>query len=290
MNKKIFKFFLILAIVFLTSWSAVSRGFSLDQKLAVYFLDVGQGDSMLIRTPAGQNILIDGGPDDSVLEQLSRFLPFWERTIDLMILTHPHADHTAGLVEVLKTYQVKKVLYTGVVHTTPVYLAWLKELKAQKIPVMIADHTQTIHLFEGCRLDILYPDKSFFAQTVSNLNNTSIVAKLVYGQISFLFTGDIEAEAEDELLAGGQDLRAQVLKVPHQGSKTSSQLKFIKAVSPRFAVIEVGAKNEFGHPSARVLKRYQSLGVKIFRTDQDGSVLFLTDGKDIETKKYLPKK
>ncbi len=287
---KIYKIFFALFLLFLLTPLAQGLADFRDNSLKVYFLDVGQGDAILIRTPAGQNILIDGGPDNSILEQLNDFLPFWERTIDLMVLTHPHADHVTGLVAVLKHYQVKKAIYTGVVHTAPAYLAWLKELARQKIPLVLIDRRQTISLAQGGRLKILYPEHSLAGQTAANLNNTSIVIKLEYKQVSFLFTGDIEAEAENELLASGQDLRAQVLKAPHHGSHTSSQLSFLKAVAPQFAVIEVGANNEFGQPSARVLRRCQKLGIKVFRTDQDGSVAFFTDGYKIKTKKYLPKK
>jgi competence protein ComEC len=290
MFNKTYKFFLILAILFLMATPVAGLVWPTEKNLKVYFLDVGQGDSILIRAPSGQNILIDGGPNNLVLEHLNNILPFWDRTIDLMILTHPHADHVTGLVEVSRRYRVKRALYTGVVHTLPAYLEWLKELKTQKIPTTIIDHAQTIYLTPDCQLKILYPLKSLAGQTAVNLNNTSIVAKLTYKQVSFLFTGDIEAEAEDELLAQDQSLRAQVLKVPHHGSHTSSQPEFIQAVKPQFAVIEVGEKNEFGQPSRRIIKRYQTIGTKVYRTDKDRTIIFVTDGQKIKVQRELSKK
>ena len=252
--------------------------------LAVDFLDVGQGDAILIKTPAGQNILIDGGPSSKIINQLSENLAWWDRKIDLMILTHPHDDHVTGLIEVLKRYQVKQILYTGVVHTGPNYLAWLEQVREQKIKMIIIDRPQTINLAKDCSLEIIYPRTSLLGREVNNLNNASIALKLVYGQTKFLLAGDIEAEVEQELIKSGVDLTAQVFKLNHHGSNSSNSQEFLEKIQPEFAVIEVGADNKFGHPSQRVLKRLERLKVKVLRTDQNGTIKFISNGQTISLK------
>jgi competence protein ComEC len=249
--------------------------------LYVHFLDVGQGDASLIKTPNGQNILIDGGPGENILEPLSQVLPWHEQTIDLMILTHPHDDHVAGLIPVIKKYRVNKILYTGVVHTSPTYLEFLDIVKNKKIPLAIINHPQLVNLGEDIYLNIVYPLNDLFAKSVSNLNNTSIVARVVYGDISFLFTGDAEIEVEQELLELEVDLKSEVIKVGHHGSKTSSSEEFVNSVKPDFAVFSLGGDNSFGHPSLRTIKRYERIGSEILRTDLDKTISFMSDGKSI---------
>ena len=254
-----------------------------NNELSVAFLDVGQGSGVLIQTPYGQNILIDGGDTDSrILRQLPLFMPFYDRALDLVILTHPHDDHVGGLVKVLQRYRVSNVLYTGVTHAAPAYLEFLQVIRQKNIPLTIVDRPQTVTLGPGLTLDIVYPLKSFLQQDVSNINNTSIAALLTYGQNKFLFTGDLEAEAEAELIASGADLRADVITAGHHGSDTSSTEEFLNAVKPRYAVIQVGKDNDFGHPSLRVLRRFDRMGIIYFRNDLNGWVRMVSDGTTIE--------
>ncbi len=272
--------------------------------LEVVFLDIGQGDAILIKTPYGQNILIDGGPDNTVIKRLAENFSWWDKKIDLMILTHPHDDHVSGLIDVIKRYKVEKILYTGVVHSSPDYLAWLELIRDRKIPLTIIDRPQIIEFGENCELQIIYPHESLLGKEVSNLNNSSIVAKLVYGQTKFLLAGDIELEVEQELLNltphrrqgfGGQaspspfkgegnliDLSAQVFKANHHGSDTSNSTEFLQAVQPEIVVIQVGADNNFGHPSRRVIKRLERIGAQVFRNDLDGTVRVVSDGESID--------
>lgn len=252
-----------------------------EKNLEVDFLDVGQGDAILIKSPFGQNILIDGGPDKSVVNKISEDLPFWDRNIDLMILTHPHDDHVTGLIEVLKRYRVKKIIYTGASHTAPNYLAWLDEIKKRKIPLTIINHPQNIKLGDNCEFKIIYPLKSFAGESVENLNNTSLVAKLIFGQTSFLLVGDAEKEAEEEIIKSGVELTANILKVGHHGSDTASSDIFLNNVRPQIAVIEVGKDNKFGLPSGRAIKRLERIGAKIYRTDYDGNIKLISDGMNI---------
>lgn len=191
----------------------------------------------------------------------------------------------SGLIEVIKRYQVKKILYTGVVHTSPNYLVFLELVASTKIPLIIIDRPQTIFLGENCYLEILYPLESFLNKTVGNLNNSSMVVKLVYKQNKFLFTGDAEVEVEEELIANSfKLLPADVLKVGHHGSDTSSSHDFLQLISPEIAVIQVGADNDFGHPSRRIIKRLERLDIKVLRADIHGTIEIMSDGIKVREK------
>ncbi|MFH1426991.1 MAG: MBL fold metallo-hydrolase [Patescibacteria group bacterium] len=298
MATKLYKTLLVLGIILvLISVPAFWLTFQAGADLEVNFLDVGQGDSILIKTPMGQNLLIDGGPGNAVIKELSKNLAFWDKTVDLMILTHPHDDHVTGLIEVIKRYKVNKILYTGAVHSAPNYLTWLELIRDKKIPLVIIDRPQVINLGEECYLDILYPQESFLGKEVNNLNNSSIVARLVYGQTKFLFMGDAEFEVEEILVetqnnkseqinntVETQDfvsLRVDILKVGHHGSDTSSSEEFLKYVKPAMAVIQVGKDNYFNHPGLRVIKRLERSGAEIFRNDEMGTVKLKSDGRKI---------
>jgi competence protein ComEC len=283
MLNKLYRILLILGIVaVLVAIPAFWLTFQAANDLEVNFLDVGQGDSIFIKTPYGQSILIDGGPDNTVIKRLGENLSWWDKRIDLMILTHPHDDHIFGLIDVIKRYKVEKILYTGVVHTSPNYLIWLELVRDRHIPLTIIDRAQTIKLGEDCNLEIIYPRINLGGQTAGNLNNSSIVAKLIYGESKFLFTGDAEVEIEKELIEADIDLRADVLKVSHHGSDTSSSKEFLEKVKPKFAVIQVGANNDFGHPSTRIIKRLERINAQILRTDLEGTVKLVSDGEEIE--------
>lgn len=258
--------------------AGVALGTGARGELTVAFLDVGQGDAILITTPRGQRVLIDGGPDRSVLSRLGEQMPFYARNIDLMILTHPHHDHVGGLVEVLDRYNVDRVLYSGALHTAPSYLEWLQYIDEKNIPLQLIDEPRVLDFGDGVSLHILYPMRSFLHERVSELNNTSIVAKLVFGETSVLLTGDAEYVVERDLLDAGVDVRADVLKLGHHGSDTSTTPAFFDAVNPGYVVASVGDRNRYGHPSASILSRLTDRGVRVFRTDRDGTVVFKSDG------------
>ncbi|MCK5686003.1 MBL fold metallo-hydrolase [bacterium] len=272
---------LILVVALFVSIPAFSaQGVRAGQMHITYF-DVGQGDAILIQTPFGQNILIDGGEDEKIIKSLSEELPWWDKRIDLMILTHPHSDHVGGLLDVLKRYDVLKILYTGAIHNSPDYIAWLKLIEEKKIDLNIINHPQKILLGDDLFLDIIYPRAQTDIDSQKNLNNTSIVAKLIYGQTSFLFMGDSEIEVEEILLEDKNKLSADVLKLGHHGSDTSSSADFLEIVDPDYAVIEVGEANRFDHPSPRIIKRLERADIEIFRTDIDGSIQFISNGVDL---------
>lgn len=249
-----------------------------DDRLNIAMLDVGQGDSILITTPGHLRILVDGGPDLSLLERLGEELPFFARRIDLLVLTHPDADHITALPAVLARYDVKKVLLSGIDVISSNYAAFLDALRASGAEILIAEADHDLDLGQGVMLDILWPRSSLFGQEMKDVNNTSIVAKLTWKNQSILLTGDIQEDVEEELLKEGNDLAADILKVPHHGSKTSSSTGFLLAVHPQLALISVGRDNAFGHPHPEVLARYSALGIPVQRTDQRNTLhVVLTD-------------
>lgn len=253
--------------------------------MEIDYLDVGQGDAILIKTPYEQNILIDGGPDNKVLGELGRHLSFFDKNIDLVILTHPHTDHVVGLVEILRRYKVKKVLLAEVKNNSPPYLAFLEEIKKQNIEQEKITGPQDIVLGQDLNLKILYPFNDISQKNFEDLNDSSILAKLIYKNNSFLFTGDAGEAVEKDLLDNKIDITADVLKVGHHGSKYATSQEFLDIVKPEYAVIEVGKDNDFGHPHLRVLDRLTQNNIKIFRTDYLGTIILISDGINIEIKK-----
>ncbi|MBI5077127.1 MBL fold metallo-hydrolase [Candidatus Falkowbacteria bacterium] len=281
---KLSTIFGLLIIVLL--WLTVSGNFYFWQDkdapaLSVYFFDVGEGDAIYIRAPNNFDVLIDGGPDKSVLAELGEAMPFWDKTIEAMILTHPHSDHVTGLVEILRRYKVRQVYLNGVLNDANAYAAWLAEIKKKQVPAKIVDNLFELQLGPEIKLQFLYPQSNIANQKSAELNDTSIVTRLVYGESEFLFAGDAGEAEEKELLDSGVILSSDVLKVGHHGSNTASSEEFLAAVNPQIAVIESGAGNEFFHPHPRTLSRLERLGVKILRTDQLGTIKLSSDGKKI---------
>jgi competence protein ComEC len=253
-----------------------------DDRLHVSFLDVGQGDAILIQTPNGQHILIDGGPDFQKINlELSEKLPFWDRTIGLVVCTQPQADHVTGLVEVLQRYKVRQVLEPHVSYDSSIYQEWLNVVEDKGIEYNVARTGQEIDLGNGIQLEILNPPRNLFQETSHDVDNNGVVLRLTWHKVSFLFTADIREEAEFELIGQRVNLRSTVLKVAHHGSDTSTASQFLSAVAPEVAVICVGAGNPFGHPSSEVMERLIArLGAdNVYRTDEHGTIEFITDGE-----------
>lgn len=279
----------VLIIVAALVWIAVLT--TSDNQLEVCFFDVGQGDAILIQK-GRQQILIDGGPSpEAICLALGDKLPFWDRSIDLVVLTHPQDDHVTGLVEVLKRYEVKQVLEYDVEeleyeaekalgldldYTTRAYEEWNKLIEEKGIKRTWACAGQQIELGDGIIIEVLHPQEEFMVDTDSNVNNNSVVLRLVCDEISFLLTGDIGEEAEREILHRGCQLGSTVLKVAHHGSSSSTCEQFLVVVEPQVAVISVG-DNPFRHPNEETLARLN--GVKVYRTDNQGTITFTTDGE-----------
>ena len=274
-----------LLIVAILVWSAALT--MPDDRLHVSFLDVGQGDAILIQTPNGQDILIDGGPDPQEINlELSEQLPFWDRTIDLVVCTQPHADHVTGLIDVLQRYRVKRVLDPGVPYDSAIYQEWLRLIEDREIEYSIARSGQEIDLGNGIKIEVLNPPESLWEGTGDDVDNNGVVLRLSWGQVSFLFTADIREEAEFELIGQRANLRSTVLKVAHHGSDTSTSQQFLAAVAPEVATVSVGVNNTFGHPSPEVLERliYRLGEDNVYSTDEDGTIEFITDGERLWVK------
>jgi competence protein ComEC len=268
----------LLVMAILASVAAASMP---DDRLRISFLDVGQGEAILIQK-GSQQVLIDGGPSPQALTvALGDEMPFWDRTIELVALSHPHADHLTGLVEVLERYKVEQVLDTGLESELPVYDEWLRVIEEKNINCTAAQAGQEINLGDGVIISVLHPPTTPLTDTGSDINNNSLVLRLSTGRVSFLLTADIEWEAEFELIAQGADLSGTVLKVAHSGSASSTTPEFLAVVNPTVAVISVGEENPFGHPSAEIIDRLeQRLGAEnIFRTDEQETIEFITDGE-----------
>lgn len=249
--------------------------------LKVHFIDVGQADSILVQTPSGKNILIDGGNNDDA-DLLVNYLKDQDvKTLDYVIGTHPHEDHIGGLDVVIEMFEVEKVYLPKVSHTTKTYKDLLLAVKDKGVKIIPAK--------AGVKPDIDSEVKALFVAPngadYEEINNYSVVFKLTYGNTSFLFTGDAEALSENEMLKSGFDLKSDVLKVAHHGSSSSTTPEFLKAVSPKYAVISVGTDNDYGHPSEETLLKLNNFKVKIYRTDMQGTIIATSDGESIKFNK-----
>lgn len=242
--------------------------------MTVHFIDVGQGDAILIQTPS-QNVLIDGGDRGNTVVNYLRARGV--NSLDLVIGTHPHSDHIGGLINVFQSIPVKEVIDPAVVHTTKTFEDYLTLIDEKDIKFTEGRAGMTRDIGGGAKLEILHPS----SPSRNHLNNASIVTKVTFGQVSFILTGDAEEDAEKQIKNRGYNLKSTVLKVGHHGSRTSTTTAFLNAVNPEAAVIMVG-RNSYGHPHDETLAKLQKAGVKIYRTDVHGTIVFTTDGQRYE--------
>ncbi len=248
--------------------------------LTVSVFDIGQGDAIFIETPNGNQILVDGGPDNKVLRQLGKTMPFYDRSVDMLIVSNPDKDHIAGLIDVLRRYKVARVIEPGTFSETAAYRELGNEIEKEKAEKVLARRGMRLVLDRenGIFLDILFPDRD-----VSGLstNDGSIVAKLVYGAISFLLTGDSPKAVESYLVSlDGKNLRSNVLKVGHHGSKTSTGKEFLGYVSPEYAAISSGKNNKYRHPHKEVTELFQKFNIPYWNTAA-GTTVFKSDGEKV---------
>ena len=281
-----------------------------DGKLTVHFLDVGQGDSAFVVFPHGKTMLVDGGGElrfdarergvtqseevepvftDNAFSigeaVVSRFIWSLGRTrVDYVLATHADADHIGGLWDVVRNMQVGQAVVGHVPTADPEYDRFVDEVRQRRVPLSAVSAGEQFEI-DGVAIEVLWPPPAFGSRVTSG-NNDSVVLRLRYGSLSIVLSGDIEEAAEDSLVASGVDLHADLLKVPHHGSKTSSTESFIDAVNPRYAVISVGERSRFGHPHATVVNRYLARDVKLLQTGHDGMVTVETDGASIDVETY----
>ncbi|WP_163995314.1 ComEC/Rec2 family competence protein [Pyxidicoccus caerfyrddinensis] len=259
--------------------------------LTVYFFDVGQGDAALIVSPTGKTVLIDGGPPEAREHLARRLRQLVKEPLDLVILTHPHLDHLGGMAHALKAVGAKRFMDPGFDHPSDAYRDLLEAVGSSVGQVMNPEPNPqapqtllTIGLGEGTSLTVLWPrvpQEPFLDDTRSDPNSNSVITKLTYGKTAFLFTGDAEPDTEAVLLQKRIDFSSTVLKVAHHGGRYSSTAAFLAAVKPKAAVISCGAGNDYGHPTQEALQRLDASGARVFRTDQDGEVVAVSDGNTV---------
>ncbi len=272
---------LVLLFVTIGIWYAVLLE-NPNRELTVAFLDIGQGDAIYIEAPNGNQALIDGGNGKTVLAALGEVMPLYDRSIDVVIGTHPDQDHIGGLPFVLEKYEVGTFFDPGVQKKLGSYDALLSAVREKHVTYVHARRGQKIILDDGVFLTILFPDRNLpFVET----NTASIVAKLSYGKTSFLFTGDSPKNIEHYLITlDAAALDTDVLKVGHHGSHTSSGEKFLKAVSPTIAAISAGKNNRYGHPHKEVLAGLAAIGANVLKTYERGTIVLFSDGSKIGLK------
>lgn len=259
-------------------WYAV---FAEDRRgiLTVAFLDIGQGDAIYVEAPNGNQLLIDGGPPKEVLSALRKMMPFYDRSIDMIMVTNPDKDHVAGFIDVLETYKVGAIVEPGTAGASAEYKVLEGLVREEGAKKTIARRGQIIWLDKkhGVGFQIFFPDRGISGV---GTNDGSIVGRLFYGDTSIMFTGDSTQNVEQYLVSlDGKNLKSDVLKVGHHGSRTSTSEEFTGFVSPEYAVISDGKGNSYGHPHQETLDTLAKFDVKVFRTDLSGTVVMKSDGK-----------
>ncbi len=250
--------------------------------LTVSFLDIGQGDSIFIEAPSGRQVLIDGGPGTSLIRELSKVMPWYDRLIDIVVATHPDADHTGGLVDMFSRYQVATVVQSSVLGNTATWKTLQKQIAAEGAKIVDAKRGQIIDLGNGAYLEVLFPDRN-----VPNVetNVGCVVMRLVYGKTSFMLPCDTTSAIEKYLIQlDGSALQSTVLKAAHHGSKTSSSFIFVGYVAPQYGVISRGCENSYGHPHQQTLDTFEQLEVPVLDTCKEGTITFVSDGETVEVR------
>ncbi len=287
--KSYFRWYVLLClVVVLIVLSSVILHENRHGMLTFAVLDIGQGDSLFIESPTGTQVIVDGGPGNNLMKEISTVVPWYDRHIDMIVVTNPDADHYSGFIPLMNKYSVDVDLESGTNNPFELYGVLEKEIADKGIPKILARRGQIIDLGGGAHLDIIFPDRD-----VSGLssNDGSIVMKLVYGETSVMLQGDSTAKIEDYLLTNTSTstLKSTILKAGHHGSKTSNTLEYVTAVSPEWSVISSGANNSYGHPHTETLETMDKLKIPTYDTCNNGTLIFKSDGKTFTLKNKNPK-
>jgi len=250
------------------------------EQVLVHFLDVGQGDAALVQTPDGKNVLIDGGDSEAGEGVVAYLRELGVASLDLVIATHAHEDHLGGLIDVLREVPVKAVLDSGYAHGTATQQEFLRLVAEKGTPLHLARAGDRIKA-GAATLEVLAPEEPLLEGTESDVNNNSVVVRLVYGDTAFLFAGDMEEAERERLLQSGQEVRSDVLKVAHHGSRNGTDPAFVAAVRPQIAVISCAARNDYGHPHKQALQALRRGRVHVYATDENGTVVVASDGQRV---------
>jgi len=282
-SAKLKQFFLIaLALITATIWAIYFS--QPDEKLNIYFFDVGQGDSILIQKDSWQ-ILVDGGPDDIVIEKISTVMPIDDRKIEEIIITHPHADHIFGLNEIIKRYEIGKIVLTNIEYDSETYKNVLTTINERKIKTTTPSVGEVEYVFDRGKIIYLWPGKEV-SKFESNLNNSSIVFRFDYSNFNCIFSGDAEIESWIEIFKDQKKYLENIvaIKIPHHGSRTGLNENMTDILNPDIAVISLGLNNKFGFPHQEILDNLEKTGTKVYRTDQEKTVNIKTNGESWEIK------
>lgn len=282
-NKTVVFVIILLLILDVFVWRTIFA-VRASNNLEIYFLDVGQGDSELVILPGGIQVLIDGGKGNRVVQELTSILPFFDRYLDLVILSHPETDHFLGLIDVLKNYRVGAFIYNGRQGAADSWPVLIESLRDKKISAVTLAAGDRICYRENC-FNVLSPTADFLKS--KETNDSSLVMELSAAGVRTLFTGDIGEKIEN-FLTKNYTLKIDILKVGHHGSKFSTGQKFLASILPRLAFIEVG-KNSYGHPTKEVLARLASIGAQIYRTDNNGTVKIVVAGDSSKVQVFKEK-
>lgn len=274
MTKKGRNFIVTLVAVSFLVW----LGWPEARLLRVSFLNIGQGDATFIRTPEDVTILIDGGPDNTVVNELGRVMPWWKRRLDYVIVSHSDSDHYFGLLGVLEKYQVGEVWFNGFKDDSSGFRLLLQEIDRRQIPLHTVSAGRSLRWASGVELEVLWPRADF---TAPDDNAASVVIRVSWGDVDYLLPADLPAAEEGDLLTAKDRLAADVLEPGHHGSKTSSSMVFLRAVSPRYCVISAGADNRYGHPHPITLERLSLVGCRILQTAVDGTITFANNSSTV---------
>ncbi len=287
LNKRRFQKLLIFSVLVLGN-ILLWRSVLLSQNwLYVTFFDVGQGDAALVTFPNGENMLIDAGPNLLGFDAGEAFLvPYFKRQgideIQTLVLSHADNDHIGGMPAVLRHVRAERIIDTGLYHDSQVCSIYQFLIDSLQLQHQLVNRASFLKMIDGVGVFVLHPGDAFLRQYQHDVNNSSVVLKIVYGERSFLFAGDIEQKAEIVLTYYGDILKSDVLKIPHHGSKTSSTLNLLTQVNPEYAVVSLGKHNRFNFPDSSVINRLKRLKINVLRTDQQGAIIFRTDGKKLE--------
>lgn len=254
-----------------------NNGLTGDADARVHFVDVGQGDCTLIELPGNKVMLIDAGENGHESDVLNYLDRCGVTKIDYLVATHPHSDHIGGIEEVIENYEIGEIYMPKIASTSWTYENMLDAIDKKGIYINSAYTGKTIFEYDGVKADILSPEKNY--QT-DNLNNSSVVVRLICGKRVFLFTGDAEKVIEKNILEN-RNLLCDVLKVGHHGSASSSSEEFIIGTKPQYAVISCGEENEYGHPHSETLELLDEIKAEVLRTDKLGTIVISTDGENI---------
>lgn len=276
--KLILPFFVMIIVLFISScmWPEIELEKKETEKLSVHFIDVGQGDCIFAQMPGGKTMLIDAGSKGDGENIVDYITSIGVKKIDYVIGTHPHEDHIGGLANVILNFEIGEIYMPRAYANTRVFEDLLAEIDTRGYKISTAAAGESLFGYESVKAEFFAPKAE---SEYGDLNNYSAVIKLTFDDISFLFTGDAEDISEEEMLSGSKKMKTDVLKVGHHGSESSTCVEFLEAVSPEYAVISCGIDNKYGHPSEETLEKLES--VQLYRTDLDGTIIFITDGKNI---------